>query len=65
MAMVTSLAPIIGYDKAAEIAKESAKTGKTVRELCREKQVLPEAELNKALDPVEMTKPGGEGSAGG
>jgi fumarate hydratase class II len=65
MAMVTSLAPIIGYDKAAEIAKESAKTGKTVREICREKQVLPEAELNKALDPVEMTKPGGEGSAGG
>jgi fumarate hydratase class II len=65
MAMVTSLAPIIGYDKAAEIAKESAKTGRTVREICREKQVLPEAELAKALDPVEMTKPGGEGAAGG
>jgi fumarate hydratase class II len=65
MAMVTSLAPIIGYDKAAEIAKESAKTGKTVREICREKQILPEAELAKALDPVEMTKPGGEGSGGG
>jgi fumarate hydratase, class II len=65
MAMVTSLAPIIGYDRAAEIAKESAKTGKTVREICRAKQVLPEAELERALDPVEMTKPGGEGSAGG
>jgi fumarate hydratase class II len=65
MAMVTSLAPIIGYDKAAEIAKESAKTGKTVRQICRERQILPEAELNKALDPVEMTKPGGEGAAGG
>jgi fumarate hydratase, class II len=65
MAMVTSLAPIIGYDRAAEIAKESAKTGKTIRQLCREKQVLPEAELNSALDPVEMTKPGGEGAAGG
>jgi fumarate hydratase class II len=65
MSMVTSLAPIIGYDRAAEIAKESAKTGRTVRELCREKQVLPEDELNKALDPIEMTKPGGEGSAGG
>ena len=65
MAMVTSLAPIIGYDRAAEIAKESAKTGKTVREICREKKVLPEAELEKALDPVEMTKPGGEGAAGG
>ena len=65
MAMVTSLAPIIGYDKAAEIAKESAKTGKTVRQICRERQILPEAELEKALDPVEMTKPGGEGAAGG
>src|SRR5246500_893974 len=65
MAMVTSLAPIIGYDRAAEIAKESAKTGKTVRQICREKQILPEADLNRALDPVEMTKPGGEGVAGG
>ncbi len=65
MAMVTSLAPIIGYDRAAEIAKESAKTGKTVRQLCEEQAVLPEAELRAALDPVEMTKPGGEGSAGG
>ncbi|MBV8224625.1 MAG: class II fumarate hydratase, partial [Verrucomicrobia bacterium] len=65
MAMVTSLAPIIGYDRAAEIAKESAKTGKTVREICRQKQVLPQAELDRALSPVEMTKPGGEGSAGG
>src|ERR1700733_2898008 len=65
MAMVTSLAPIIGYDRAAEIAKESAKTGKTVREICRERHVLPEAELQRALDPVEMTKPGGEGAAGG
>ncbi len=65
MAMVTSLAPKIGYDRAAEIAKESAKTGRTVRELCREKNVLPEAELNAALDPVSMTEPGGSGSAGG
>mgnify|MGYP003694588855 CR=1 FL=1 len=38
MAMVTSLAPKIGYDRAAEIAKESAKTGKTVREICLEKK---------------------------
>ena len=65
MAMVTSLAPIIGYDRAAEIAKESAKTGKTVRQLCEEQQVLPAAELAAALDPVAMTRPGGEGSAGG
>jgi fumarate hydratase class II len=65
MAMVTSLAPIVGYDRAAEIAKESATTGKTVRTICMERQILPEAELALVLDPVAMTKPGGEGSAGG
>ncbi|MEO6742482.1 MAG: class II fumarate hydratase [Chthoniobacteraceae bacterium] len=65
MAMVTSLVPVIGYDKSAEIAKESAKTGKTVRQLCREKKVLPDDQLAVALDPVEMTKPGGEGAGGG
>jgi fumarate hydratase class II len=65
MAMVTSLAPKIGYDRAAEIAKESARTGKTVREICREQKVLPEAELDAALDLVAMTEPGGEGSGGG
>jgi fumarate hydratase class II len=65
MAMVTSLAPIIGYDKAAEIAKESAKSGRTVREICTDRQVLPADELARALDPIEMTKPGGEGAAGG
>ncbi|MBW0000833.1 MAG: class II fumarate hydratase [Verrucomicrobia bacterium] len=65
MAMVTSLVPIIGYDRAAEIAKASVKTGKTVRQLCQEQHVLPPEELARALDPVEMTKPGGEGSAGG
>ena len=65
MAMVTSLAPKIGYDRAAEIAKESARTGKTVREICREKKVLQENELESALDPVAMTQPGGTGSGGG
>jgi fumarate hydratase class II len=60
MAMVTSLAPKIGYDRAAEIAKESAKTGRTVREIAREQKVLPEKELARALDPVAMNKPGGE-----
>ncbi|HLW35542.1 MAG TPA: class II fumarate hydratase [Chthoniobacterales bacterium] len=65
MAMVTALAPKIGYDRAAEIAKESVRTGKTVRELCREKKILPEKELEAALDPVSMTEPGGTGAAGG
>jgi len=65
MAMVTSLAPKIGYDRAAEIAKESARTGKTVREICREKKLLGENELEGTLDPVAMTQPGGTGSGGG
>src|SRR6266496_289360 len=65
MAMVTSLAPKIGYDRAAEIAKESARTGKTVREICREKKVLLEDDLEGTLDPVAMTQPRGTGSGGG
>ncbi len=62
MAMVTSLAPKIGYDRAAEIAKESAKTGRTVREIAREKRILPEQELQNASDPIKMTEPGGTGA---
>ena len=65
MAMVTSLAPKIGYDRAAEIAKESARTGKTVREICREKKVLLEDDLEGTLDPVAMTQPRGTGSGSG
>jgi fumarate hydratase, class II len=55
--MVTSLAPKIGYEQAAAMAKEAFKSGKTIRELCREKNILPEAELNDALDPWKMTEP--------
>jgi fumarate hydratase class II len=57
LSMVTSLNPHIGYERAAALAKEAFKTGKTIRELCREQNVLPEAELNKALDPWRMTEP--------
>jgi fumarate hydratase class II len=58
LAMVTSLAPRIGYDAAAEIAKESWKTGRTVRELARERRLLPEDELERALDARRMTEGG-------
>jgi len=57
LAMCTSLAPLIGYDAAAAIAKEAAETGKTVRQIALEKNVLPEAQLNAALDPLGMTRP--------
>ncbi len=67
LAMCTSLAPLIGYDKAAEIAKESLKTGKTVRQVAMEKKVLSDADLKKALDPMRMTQPQADivGSGGG
>ena len=58
LAMVTALAPVIGYDAAAKIAKESFATGKTVREVAKAHKVLPEDKLNKILDPWRMTKPG-------
>jgi fumarate hydratase class II len=58
LAMVTSLAPVLGYDRAAEIAKEAFKTGKTVRQICEEQQVLPADELVAVLDPLSMTEPG-------
>jgi fumarate hydratase, class II len=57
LSMVTSLNPLIGYEKAAQLAKEAFRTGKTIRELCREKGVLPEATLKEALDPFRMTEP--------
>jgi fumarate hydratase class II len=67
LAMCTSLAPIIGYDKAADVAKESFKTGKTVRQVALEKKLLSEADLKKALDPLRMTQPQADmvGSGGG
>jgi fumarate hydratase class II len=55
--MVTSLAPKIGYEQAAALAKEAFATGKTIRELCHERKVLPQAELEDALDPRRMTEP--------
>jgi fumarate hydratase class II len=67
LAMCTSLAPLIGYDKAADIAKESFKTGKTVRQVAQERKLMSDAELNKSLDAKRMTRPQADmiGSGGG
>lgn len=54
MAMVTTLAPRIGYETAAGIAKEAVATGKTVRQICEERAILPACELEAALDPGGM-----------
>lgn len=57
LSMVTSLVPLIGYEKAADIAKESIASGKTVRQLCEEKLAalgITAAQLKVALDPATM-----------
>jgi fumarate hydratase class II len=58
LAMCTSLAPVIGYDSAAKIAKEAYEKGKTVRQVALENKVLPADKLNELLDPWSMTEPG-------
>ena len=57
LALATGLTPYIGYDRAAALAKEAFATGKTIRELCRQKNILPEEQLAEALDPWRMTRP--------
>lgn len=62
LAMCTSLAPLIGYDAAAEIAKQAHKSGRNVREIALDaikagKLKLTEAQLKEALDPRSMTEP--------
>lgn len=53
--LATALAPVIGYDKAAGISKEAFISGRTIREVAREKTDLPEEELNRLLDARKMT----------
>jgi fumarate hydratase class II len=65
-AMCTALAPEIGYDAAAQIAKESFASGKTVRQVAQERKLLPADRLQELLDPRRMTEPGlTAGPAGG
>ena len=53
LSMVTSLNPHIGYEKAAALAKEAFKTGKTIRELCREQGILPRRHAPRSARSVE------------
>jgi fumarate hydratase class II len=63
--LATALAPEIGYDAAAGLAKEALKTGRTIRELATERGIAP-GRLDELLDPAAMTEPGlGGGPAGG
>jgi fumarate hydratase, class II len=64
--LVTALAPEIGYDAAAALAKEAHQSGRTIRELARERTTLSEADLERILDPEAMVEPGRSfASAGG
>jgi aspartate ammonia-lyase len=57
VSLATALNPYIGYAKAAEIAKESVATGRSIIDIAREKKLLSEKEIDEILDPVRMTEP--------
>jgi aspartate ammonia-lyase len=57
VSLVTALNPYIGYAKAAEIAKESVATGKSIIEIARSKGYLSEEQIKEILDPAKMTEP--------
>jgi fumarate hydratase class II len=63
--LATALAPAIGYDAAAEIAKEAEKTGRTIREIALARGVLSKEKLDELLNPEPMTEPGVRGIPGG
>lgn len=54
----TSLNPVIGYEKAAEVIKESVATGRSIRELVLEEGLMTDGELDRALDTLGMTRGG-------
>ena len=59
--LATVLAPSIGYAAAAEVAKESAKSGKSIRQVILERQILSEEALDQVLAPYPLTSPGVHG----
>ena len=56
--IITAICPYVGYQKAAEIAKEAIKTGESVRKLIIEKGLLTNEQMDEIMDPVQMTEPG-------
>jgi len=56
--IITAINPHVGYEVASRIAKEAIQTDRSVREICLERGILSEEELNEILDPQEMTRPG-------
>lgn len=56
--IITAICPYVGYQKAAEIAKEAIKTGESVRKLIIERGLLTKEQMDEIMDPVQMTEPG-------
>jgi fumarate hydratase class II len=56
--LVTALNPYIGYDNAAAVAKEAHRSGRTLREVVLEKGLMTQEALDRALEPIQMTRPG-------
>ena len=56
--IITAICPYVGYQKAAEIAKEAIKTGESVRKLIIETGLLTKKQMDEIMDPVQMTEPG-------
>ena len=53
--IVTALNPVVGYEKATELAQEAYRSGKGILEVIRDKKVLTEAQIKDLLDPVKLT----------
>ena len=52
LSLATALVPEIGYDRAASLAKEAHKSGKTIREVAKEQGILPDTQIDKLLDDM-------------
>ena len=57
VSLATALNPYVGYAKAAEVAKESVATGRSIIDIVRERKLLSEEEIKEILDPARMTEP--------
>jgi fumarate hydratase class II len=65
LALATALTPAIGYEAAAAIAKEAARTGESIREVAARRTSLDTEQLDRLLDPARMTAPSQENIAAG
>jgi fumarate hydratase class II len=63
--LATALAPVIGYDQAAAIAKEAQQSGQSIKQVAAQRTRLDSKELDRLLDPARMTEPRAEAGSTG